>query len=169
LLSKVLSLKLPYFVQQEVDQIRAQLSPEKLSVDNLSSQQAAYNKKAVLVQGSVFSVVSLDEMDEQTVSTWFLNLPTTVETTASATYFYLQSEMGTQILVKYPADLDVSAKDQISATGFFSAYGITVQTKGLLRSKQEEIVNPLGEPFIGAILIENLTKQKIEYVRINRD
>ena len=100
-------MKLPFFVQQEVDQIHAQLSPEKISVGMLLSQQAAYNKKTVLVQGTIVSVVSLDEMDEQTVSTWFLNLPTTVETTASATYFYLQGEMGEKILVKYPADLSL--------------------------------------------------------------
>jgi len=87
-------MRLPLFVQQEVEQIQTQLSPEKISVGALLSQQADHNKKAVLVQGTVISVVSLDEMDEQTVSTWFMNLPTTVETTASATYFYLQSETG---------------------------------------------------------------------------
>lgn len=90
-------MKLPFFIQQEIEQIHNQLSPQKLSVGTLLSQQADYNKKAVLLQGTVVSVVSLDEMDEQTVSTWFLNLPTTVETTASATYFYLQSEMGEKI------------------------------------------------------------------------
>jgi hypothetical protein len=161
-------MKLPFFVQQEVDQIHAQLSPEKISVGMLLSQQAAYNKKAVLVEGTIVSVVSLDEMDEQTVSTWFLNLPTTVETTASATYFYLQGEMGEKILVKYPADLDVSANDNVTLVGMFSAHGVTVETKGFLRTKQAEIVNPLGEPFIGAITVENLTKQKLEYLRQNR-
>ena len=161
-------LKLPFFVLQEVDQIHAQLSPEKISAGLLLSQQAAYNKKAVLVEGTIVCVVSLDEMDEQTVSTWFLNLPTTVETTASATYFYLQSEMGEKILVKYPADLDVSTNDNVTIVGIFSAHGVTVETKGLLRTKQEEIVNPLGEPFIGAITVENRTKQKLEYIRQNR-
>jgi hypothetical protein len=87
-------VKLPFFVQQEVAQIRAQYAPETLSVGMILSQQAVYNKRAVQVPGTVVSVVSLDEMDEQTVSTWFLNLPTTVETTASATYFYLQSGIG---------------------------------------------------------------------------
>ena len=96
-------------------------------------------------------MVSLDEMDEQTVSTWFLNLPTTVETTASATYFYLQSETGEKILVKYPADLDVSAQDHVILVGMFSAHGVTVEAKGLLRTKQEEIhesplANPSSEP-----------------------
>lgn len=153
-------MKLPLFVQQEVEQIQTQLAPEKISVGALLSQQADYNKKAVLVQGTVVSVVSLDEMDEQTVSTWFLNLPTTVETAASATYFYMQSETGEKILVKYPADLDVSAQDNIIIVGMFSAHGVTVETKGLLRTKQEEIMNPLGEPFIGAITVENQTKQK---------
>jgi hypothetical protein len=131
-------VKVPFFVQQEVDQIRAQYAPEKLSVGMLLSQQAEYNKRAVEVQGAVVSVVSLDEMDEQTVSTWFLNLPTTVETTAFATYFYLQSDMGYKILVKYPADLDVSEGDDVVIVGMFSAHGVTVQTKGLLRAKQED-------------------------------
>jgi len=154
-------MKLPFFVQQEVEQIHSQLSPEKLSVGTLLSQQADYNKRAVLVQGTVVSVVSLDEMDKQTVSTWFLNLPTTVETTASATYFYLESETGEKILIKYPADLDVSAQDRVILVGIFSAHGVTVETKGFLRTKQEEIVNPMGEPFIGAITVENQTKQKL--------
>jgi len=139
-----------------------QLSPEKISLGTLLSQQKDYNKKAVLVQGTVVSVVSLDEMDEQTVSTWFLNLATTVA------YFYLQGEMGEKILVKYPADLDVSARDSVILVGIFSAHGVTIETKGLLRTKQEEIVNPLGEPFIGAITVENHTKQKLEYARKNR-
>ncbi len=107
-------------------------------------------------------------MDEQTVSTWFLNLPTTVETTASATYFYLQNDTDEKILVKYPADLDVSAQDTVSIMGIFSAHGVTIETRGLLRSKQEEIVNSLGEPFIGAITVENQTKQKLEYIRQER-
>ncbi len=160
-------MKLPIFIQQEIEQIHAQLAPEKVSVGALLSQQAEYNKKAVLVQGTVVSVVSLDEMDEQTVSTWFLGLPTTVESTASATYFYLQGETGEKILVKYPADLDVSAQDNVVLAGMFSAHGITVETKGLLRTKQENIVNPMGEPFIGALTVENQTKQKLEYVHKN--
>ena len=114
-------MKLPFFVQQEVDQIHAQLAPEKLSIHTLLSSQADYNKKAVLVQGTVISVASLDEMDAQTVSTWFLNLPTTVETTSSATYFYLQGEMDQKILAKYPADLDVSAQDKVILVGLFNA------------------------------------------------
>ena len=162
------NLKLPLFVQQEIEQIQTQLSPEKLSVGTLLSQQADYNRKAVLVQGTIISVVSLDEMDEQTVSTWFLHLPTTVETTASATYFYLQSEMGDKILIKYPADLDVSAQDSVIILGMFSAHGVTTETKGFLGTRQEEIVNPVGEPFIGAITVENQTKQKLEYIRQNR-
>jgi len=151
-------MKLPFFIQQEVDQIHAQLAPEKLSIGTLLSQQADYNKKAVLVQGTVVSVASLDEMDAQTVGTWFLNLPTTVETTASATYFYLENEMNQKILVKYPADLDVSVQDRVTLVGMFNAYGVTIETKGLLRTKKEEIVNAMGEPFIGAITVENQTK-----------
>jgi hypothetical protein len=50
----------------------------------------------------------------------------------------------------------------------FSAHGVTIETKGLLRTKQEEIMNPLGEPFMGAITVENQTKQKLEYIRQNR-
>ena len=161
-------MKLPFFVQQEVDQIHAQLAPEKLSIHTLLSSQADYNKKAVLVQGTVISVASLDEMDAQTVSTWFLNLPTTVETTSSATYFYLQGEMDQKILAKYPADLDVSAQDKVILVGLFNAYGVAVETKGLLRTKKEEVVNQMGEPFIGAVAVENQTKQKIEYIRQNR-
>jgi len=162
---KAQTMKLPLFIKQGVNQIQTQLSPEKTSVSTLLSQQAEYNKKAVLIEGTVVSVVSLDELDEQTVSTWFLNLPTTVQRTASATYFYLKGDMGGEILVRYPADLDVSVQDSVILVGMFSAHGVTVETKGLLRTKQEEIVNPLGEPFIGAVTVENQTKQKIEYIR----
>jgi hypothetical protein len=158
-------MKLPLFIQQEVNQIHAELAPEKLSIHALLSQQADFNKRAVLVQGTVVSVVSLDEMDAQTVSTWFLNLPTTVETTASATYFYLQGEMGQKILVKYPADLDVSVQDKVILVGMFNAYGVTIETKGLLQTKKEEVVNAMREPFIGAVTVENQTKQKMEYIR----
>lgn len=70
--------------------------------------------------------------------------------------------------MKYPADLDVSAQDNVIVVGMFGAYGITVETKGLLRTKQENIVNPMDEPFIGALTVENQTKQKLEYIRKNR-
>jgi hypothetical protein len=158
-------MKLPLFIKQEVDQIQTQLTPEKTGLSTLLSQQANYHKKAVTVQGTVTSVISLDETDQETVGTWFLNLPTTVKMTASATYFYLQNQMGQEILVKYPADLDVSAQDNITIVGIFSANDVTVETKGLLRTKREQILNDVGEPFIGAITIENQTKQKLEYLR----
>jgi hypothetical protein len=158
-------MKLPFFVEQEVIQIHAEMAPEQVKVSVLLSQQEAYNGRAVMLQGTVISVVSIDQMDEQTVSTWFLNLPTTVQTTASATYFYLQDSVGGKILAKYPADLDVAAGDQVTIAGIFSAHGITIQTKGLLRTKQEEVTNQLGEPFIGAVTVENQTKQKLEYIR----
>lgn len=159
---------MPLFVKQELEQINATLSPETIRIGTLLSQQASYNNRSVHMQGTVLSVVSLDEMDEQTVSTWFLNLPTTVETTASVTYFYLQDEMGQKILVKYPADLEVSAQDTVTIVGKFRAHGVTVETKGLLRTRPEEIVNVLGEPFVGAIIVENQTKQKMEYIRQSR-
>ncbi len=165
---KVSRMKLPFFVQQEIAQLNAQLAPQKVSVGTLLSQQADYNKKGVLVEGTVVSVVSLDELDQQTVSTWFLNLPTTVQSTASATYFYVKDAMGAQMLVKYPADVDVFAGDEVNLAGIFSAFGVTVQTKGLLRTKQEEVTNALGEPFIGAAMVENQTKQKLEYIRQNK-
>ncbi len=158
-------MKLPFFVEQEVAQIHANLAPEHVKVSLLLAQQETYNGHAVTMQGTVISVVSIDQMDEQTVSTWFLNLPTTVQTTASATYFYLQDSVGGKILVKYPADLDVAAGDQVAIAGIFSAHGITVQTKGLIWTKQEEVTNQLGEPFIGAVTVENQTKQKMEYIR----
>ena len=47
----------------------------------------------------------------------------------------------------------------------FSAYGVTILVKGLIRTKQEELVNPLGEPFVGAIMVENQSRQKSEYIR----
>jgi hypothetical protein len=158
-------MKLPPFVKHEVDQIYAQLAPEKASVSTLLSQQANYNKKPVLLKGTVNSVVSVDETDEKTVGTWFLNLPTTVKLTASATYFYIETQMGQEILVKYPADLDVSTQDNITVVGIFCGYGITMETKGLLGIKREQVLNDLGEPFIGAITVENETKQKMEYIR----
>ncbi|MCW4023999.1 MAG: hypothetical protein NWF01_03075 [Candidatus Bathyarchaeota archaeon] len=160
-------MKLPGFVQQEIQQIHTQLAPEKTSLELIMLQQAVYNKKAIWLQGTVTSVVSIDEMDSQTVGTWFMNLPTTVQTTASATCFYLQDARGQQILVKYPSDVDVSAMDNVTVVGIFRAHGVIVETKGLLRTKQEELNNSLGEPFIGAITVENQTKQKMEYIRQN--
>ena len=160
-------MKLPPIIQQEIEQIRTQLSPKKVNLRTLLFQQADYNKKAVMVQGTVTSVVSIDEIDQQTVGTWFMNLPTTVKSNASATYFYLQDEIGEEILVKYPADLDVSVQDKLILEGIFSAHGVTIENKGLLRTKKEEALNDFGEPFIGAIIVENQTKQKIEYVRQN--
>ena len=129
-------MKLPLFIQQEIDRIYAHLAPESAGIGRLLSEQAFYNKKAVLVRGMVNSVASLDEMDEQTVSTWFLNLPTTVQTTASATYFSIGNEMGDQILVKYPADLDVSAQDKIAVVGIFSPHGVTIQKQGFFSTKK---------------------------------
>ncbi len=158
-------MKLPFLIQQEVDQIKTKLLPEKLSIGTLLSQQATYNKKVVMMQGTVISVVSLDEMKKEAVASWLYTIPTTVETTTSETYFYLQNESGEKILVKYPADLDASAQDNVILTGIFNAHGVTVQTKGLLRSRQEEITNLVGEPFIGAIMVENQSKQKLEYIR----
>jgi hypothetical protein len=158
-------MKLPPFAKHEIDQIHARLAPENVSVTALLSQQANYNKKTVLLQGTVTSVVSVDETDEQTVGTWFLNLPTTVKMTASATYFYVKTQMGQEILVKYPADLDVSIEDTVIIVGIFCGYGITVETKGLLGTKREQLLNDIGEPFIGAITVENQTKQKMEYIR----
>jgi hypothetical protein len=52
--------------------------------------------------------------------------------------------------------------------GIFFAHGVRIETRGSLRSKQEEIVNFLGEPFKGAIMAENQTKQRLEYIRQGR-
>jgi hypothetical protein len=162
---EVFDLKLPLFAEQEVAKIHAEMSPEKVSIGTLLAQQAEYNKKAVLVEGTVLSVVSVDKLDEETVGTWFMNLPTTVRSMSSATYFYLESDSGQKILVKYTCDLDVSAQDKVAVAGIFYAYGVQIQTKGLLRTKQEEALNPLGEPVVVAITVENQTKQKLEYIR----
>lgn len=158
-------MKLPLFIKQEYEQIHNQLSPQKVTLNTLLSQQSNYDRRPILVQGTVTSVVSIDETDQETVGTWFLNLPTTVKMTASATYFYLKDPMGQEILIKYPSDLEVSAQDNITIVGIFSAHGIIVESKGLLGTKREQVLNNLGEPFIGAITIENQTKQKLEYIR----
>ena len=44
--------------------------------------------------------------------------------------------MGQEILVKYPADLDVSTQDNITVVGIFYDYGITMETKGLVGNKK---------------------------------
>ncbi len=160
-------MKIPQLIQQDIQLIRTQLLPNKVNLRTLLFQQADNNKKAVMVQGTVASVVSVDEIDQQTVGTWFMNLPTTVKSSASATYFYLQDEINEEILVKYPADLDVSVQDKLIIEGIFSAHGVTIENKGWLRTKKEEALNDFGEPFIGAIIVQNQTKQKIEYVRQN--
>jgi hypothetical protein len=161
----VLNVKLPIFVAQEMANFHAQWNPTDVSIRGLLNQQLNFHQHSVTLKGIVSSVVSIDQMDQETLSTWFLNLPTTIQTSASSTYFYIKDVAGEQILVKYPADLDVSAHDEVSLIGVFTAHGIAVQTQGFLRAKHQEITSPLGEPFIGAVYVENRTKQKIEYIR----
>jgi len=159
-------LRLPVFVEQEVTRISSELSPVESSIKELLSHQQEYNKKAVRIEGQVHTVISIDQTDEATVATWFFEIiPTTVRTTASATYFYIENAFGDKILVKYPADLDVSAKDNVVITGFFNAHAVTIETKRLLKTSKKEVLSPLGEPFLTALLVENKTKQKMEYVR----
>jgi len=159
-------LKLPYFAEQEIASISQQLNPAALNIKDLLFQQQKYDKKAVIVEGSARTGISIDQIDEATVATWFVEIiPTTVKMTASATYFYLDSDFGDAILVKYPADLDVSEKDNVVVTGLFNAHAVTVETKGFLRTKRKEVLNELGEPFITALIVENKTKQKVEYIR----
>ncbi len=42
-------MKMPSFVQQEIQQIHAQLAPEKTSLELIMLQQTVYNKKAVWI------------------------------------------------------------------------------------------------------------------------
>lgn len=159
-------MKLPNFAEYEITHISQQLAPIKLSIKELLLQQQNYNRKIVKVEGSVQTSISIDQTDEATVATWFFEIiPTTVKMTASATYFYLESEFGDKILVRYPADLDVSAKDSVAITGPFNAHAVTIETKGFLRTKRKEVFTELGEPFITALIVENETKQKVEYLR----
>lgn len=137
-----------------------------MDIQELLTHQETYNGKAVRLEGSVESVLSLDETDEATVATWFFEIiPTTVKTTASATYFYVQNDIKSEILVKYPADLDVSSDDRLEILGYFKGYGLTVEKKGLIRTRKEEILNVLGEPFVTALYVINKTKNKVEYIR----
>jgi hypothetical protein len=159
-------LRLPAFVEKELANISSELSPVELSIKELLSHQQEYNKKAIRVEGYVQTVVSIDQTDKATVATWFFEIiPTTVKTTASATYFYLENTSGDKILVKYPADLDLSVKDNVVITGFFAAHAVTIETKGILRTSRKEVFSALGEPFLTALLVENKTRQKVEYIR----
>jgi hypothetical protein len=160
-------LKLPNFAENEILDISKDLAPTNLSIKELLLRQQDYHKKAVKVEGSVQSAISIDQTDEATVASWFIEIiPTTVKMSASATYFYLEeSDFGDKILVKYPADLDISAKDNVSVAGFFHAHTITIETKGFLRTKRKQVIAELGEPFITALIVENKTKQKVEYIR----
>jgi hypothetical protein len=163
-------LKLPGFAEREIANISQQLAPIAVNIKDLLSQQQNYHKKAVKVEGYVGTSVNIDETDEATVATWFFEiLPTTVKTTASATYFYLENEFGDTVLVKYPADLDISPKDSLTITGYFNASAVTIETKGFLRTKKEQVFNELGEPSVTALIVENKTKQKVEYIRRNDD
>jgi hypothetical protein len=159
-------LRLPAFVEQELANLSSELLPVELSIKDLLSHQQEYNKKAVRVEGYVQTVVSIDQTDEATVATWFFEvIPTTVKTAASATYFYLGNTPGDNVLIKYPADLDLAVKDNVVITGFFSAHAVTVETKGILRTRRKEVFSTLGEPFVTALLVENKTRQKMEYIR----
>ena len=159
-------MQLPTFVEQELASISSELSPAEVNIEKLLYHQSEYNEKAVRIEGYVQTVISIDQTDEATVASWFFEIiPTTVKTTASATYFYLENNLGNRILVKYPADLDISAKDNLIIAGLFNAHAITIETKGILRTSKKEVFNALGEAFITALLVENKTRQKIEYVR----
>lgn len=159
-------MRLPAFVEKELANISSELSPVRLSIKDLLSHQQKYNKRAVRVEGFVQTVVGIDQADEATVATWFFEIiPTTVRTTASATYFYVENISGEKILVKYPADLDLSLKDNVVITGFFSAHAVTIETKGILRTSKKEVFSALGEPFLTALIVENKTRQKVEYIR----
>jgi len=159
-------LRLPAFVEKELAKISSELSPVSLSIKELILHQQEYNRKAVSVEGYVQTVISIDQTDEATVATWFFEIvPTTVKMTASATYFYLESKSGDKILVKYPADLDISVKDNVIITGFFSAHAVSIETKGFLRTKRKKVFSALGESFLTALLVENKTRQKVEYIR----
>ena len=159
-------MRLPTFVEQELTNISSELSPVDLSIKELLFHQQEHNKKAVRVEGYVQTVVSIDQTNEATVATWFFEIiPTTVKTTASATYFYLENNSGDKILVKYPADLDISAKNNIVITGLFNAHAVAIEEKGLLRTRRKEVFSAFGEPFLTALLVENKTKQKVEYIR----
>ena len=165
-----LVLKLPAFATDELARMASELSPVKLIVPELLSHQQQYHTKAVSVEGQVKSVVSIDETDKATVATWGFNIvPTTVKSTASATYFYLEDDSGMSVLVKYLADLDVAVDDKVAITGLFNGCAFTVEKKSLLRTQREQVTNELGEPFIAALSVENRTKQKIEYIRKTED
>lgn len=96
-------MKLPTFAERELESISSELSPIKLNIGDLLLHPQDYHKKAVVVDGRVKSVVSIDETDEETVATWFLKLPTTIKSTASATWFYITSDSEETALVRYPS------------------------------------------------------------------
>jgi hypothetical protein len=159
-------MKLPQFVTDETANVLKELNPNTLNLDQLLSSQQNYHKKAVKIDGTVGSSINIGETDEATVATWFFEMiPKTVVTTASSTYFYLEDSQGNRLLVKYPAALDVSSSDRVTVTGYFNAHEVTVDAKELWTTKKEKVVSILGEPFISAILVENASKQKVEYVR----
>ena len=157
----VLNVKLPIFVAHEMANFHAQWNPTDVSIRGLLNQQLNFNQHPVTLKGIVSSVVSIDQMDQETLSTWFLNLPTTIQTSASSTYFYIKDSAGEQILVKYPADLDVSAQDEISLVVYF-ALASSSNTR-FIRLNIKKLQSPLGEPFIGAVCRKS--NYKIEYIR----
>jgi hypothetical protein len=165
-----LVLKLPAFAEKGLAGMVSKLSPMKLDVRDLLNQQQKYHGKAVSIEGRVKTVVSIDETGEETVSTWRLSIiPDTVTITASATFFYLEDAYGENVLVKYLADLDVCANDEVAIIGLFNGYAVTVEKQGLWRTKNQQVINELGEPFIAAMSVENRTKQKVEYIRENKE
>ena len=159
-------MKLPQFVIDETSSISKALNPVALNVSQLLGLQQDYHKKAVKIEGSVGSSVNVDEPDEATVATWFFEMiPKTVTTTTSSTYFYLENGQENRLLVKYPADLDVSLNDKVTVTGYFNAHNVTADEKNLWTTKNVKVLSVFGEPFISAIIVENTSKQKVEYIR----
>jgi hypothetical protein len=157
---------LPKFATEETARILQEFSPVAVDIGHLLAVQQDYHQKAVRVDGSVGSSVNVDETDQATVATWFFEMiPKTVTTNSSSTYFYLDDGQGNMVLVKYPADLDLSLDDKVAVTGFFNAHTVVAENKYLWATKKEQVLSVLGEPFVSALIVENDTKQKVEYIR----
>lgn len=126
------------------------------SIGDLAGRQQDFHEQEVCVSGKVCSVISQDIVDERMVRglIFFDNIPIS----SSMTLFTIEDTHGSNVLVNYPSDLDVSSGDEVIVIGVF--HGHNFERRGMLGRRA--VTSKFGEPYVSARIVQNKTKSKIE-------
>jgi hypothetical protein len=133
-------MKLPFFIQQELDQIRTQHAPENLSVGLLFSQQTIYTRKPVQVRGTVVSVVTIDEMMSKLSVPWFLNLPTTEEPRRLQRIFMCKAKWATKSSLSTLLTLNCQPKMMSLSSACLVLTSLVSKPEGSLEPSRKKLV-----------------------------